>query len=1373
MASFYLVAIVDTLSVPLSQNAKITNTEKFEYTPVLDPSDNMGNCEDVNDITAPVIPNDYIEHSNRLKATVFAQRLGLSLANGVDRLIFKNHDFAQFFDPKYLFNKGYFGSVEEYENLVDCANTKNLVLFPPIKTPEIYAGTRVLVIIGLSKEDSKKLKTSAQTTVLAEAYNNTIGQQKGGYDYQKEFEREFELVDDADWIEGGDLTELDYIEGGGVDSIASKIKNSIKGTKRTFVGRVVDVCNKEDGKYYKIEYQYDVPNTKEEKKEEKEETVKEKSLFGTLGKTLTDAGKTLKKGASEFVKVGEKLAGMKEQAEIEPLYSDFEKGIKGESKPPDTKKPEEEKKDGVPIPEIKHRGLPHNPIPTLIPPPPSEYKVLDKWIHEDFVYKERVFRSSKNFMRMNDEVNIPFRNPAIFPVFHMIKYSYGKMFNFGRINLIWHMVNALQKSMKPYENTINEIVILGPMDNILMKNVLKADNPKAASQVNKISNDEVNRQNKEEEKENAEEKGKESKTGGRTAKNRHTNHNKTQKKQKGGLNFSGTIKGDIGVIIDKIGKYMYCKNLRLIHGHEEGLAGKAFKSIVGSAEPKENEYAKFAIPNTHVMYYVEEEQRRFLGLAIMYFTDVENRDHNNSIFMEPYPFVNYFDIGIENMYNNSTPEEPYNLNNTIDSFLQNEYSGKSTYELVKILADFVWPERQHFVDTVTKGGDLSIRRGLSAAAKAVSKTASVVKHAVRKGTNVGIQAVGELAAKNNMVLNKLFDYSFKRMVYYRLIDMHRSVFTVDGKFEPPAKLNRTTNSQRITENMLEMCKFYLKLKFVFIRGAHFPCSSALNIISGFTSNPVATFVQGLLPEVLAPFIQVNTPQCYCACIICAFGLFSMYPYPSTYVKIYTKKLLGMNVASQPGQSFEDMIINSNREKVVKYVQDRKYKGFATLEEVPADMSFYIVDLEQEKVLLSDKKNNVEEYKKWFKEDREKENDPIKYKTGTMSDHPYFIVTDEVLDESAISGETSQMTGIQSIPEPNPAPSGASSSEPNPAPSPALSPEPNPASSPEPNPALSPAPSPALSPEPSRAPSPAPSPTPSPAPSLKRNQQYRIVYMKNETPYKYMLAEQSTNSGQTGFIDIIFKYNNTVVTHEDVRKFMKIYDDYGRGTNNHTVVTGFDIYDSTGQHKLLGMENESVNQNYKISDSQKTIDFHTFIDNYIAYTKLKQLISDIDSAEKFAKQYNATVTDDNLKVFFKNFTFQFEINKTQNFINALNFYIEPYQVKEFNIVDNYIQLNGNKSVVLGKYISFTPCTDDDRNGINTKNDLLDTEFVDSIILNFEQRPYMKFEKKEVLFNSFFANNTNVDTDIVYKILKADNINDIPEEVILSLNIYKKK
>uniref|UniRef100_A0A6C0B4F5 Uncharacterized protein n=1 Tax=viral metagenome TaxID=1070528 RepID=A0A6C0B4F5_9ZZZZ len=437
------------------------------------------------------------------------------------------------------------------------------------------------------------------------------------------------------------------------------------------------------------------------------------------------------------------------------------------------------------------------------------------------------------FYKLNEEINIPFENPDMFIVFHMLKYQFKKTLNLGRINLLYHILSSFGKAMRqnePYYNTLKGFSI--PEDPKLRKNLdAVATTPQeVVAKFTEQTNKQLAKEKADDDKETDTEStpiteqqvtGQQAQTAGkkRTTKSKRSRKNKTKKILKGGLHFSGTVDGDIGVINDKISKYIFGKNLRTPEWRD-----KLFDS-------------------NHPLKYVEEEQKMFLALAIIYYknmTNTEQKQKYDDFFMEPNPFSNYLD-----------ETQNKDLTTDIEMELKN-YEGKTPYQMVLILADLVWTNRKHQVGQV--GGLFNIPN-----------------IGIRKSVNKSIQYVGESIAKNNMFLNKIFDYAFKRMVFYKLKKLFIPV-TVN------AETKTLTPEQK--NSLYETVNFYRKIKFSTLSSADFSCTTTTNNALAIVSNPFAgvmgygsTFSN--LPPALQTASQLNTPQCYITTLLYAYILFFM------------------------------------------------------------------------------------------------------------------------------------------------------------------------------------------------------------------------------------------------------------------------------------------------------------------------------------------------------------------------------------------------------------------------------------------------------------------------------------------------------------------
>jgi hypothetical protein len=106
---------------------------------------------------------------------------------------------------------------------------------------------------------------------------------------------------------------------------------------------------------------------------------------------------------------------------------------------------------------------------------------------------------------------------------------------------------------------------------------------------------------------------------------------------------------------------------------------------------------------------------------------------------------------------------------------------------------------------------------------------------------------------NNRILDKIFDYSYKRMVYYRIKEMH-------------GEANSQVDNQFIG-------RFYVKIYYSIIMSAHFTCTTAVNVTLGVLSNPLASFgivIPVNLPPIAKTLTQANTPQCYISSLFATY-----------------------------------------------------------------------------------------------------------------------------------------------------------------------------------------------------------------------------------------------------------------------------------------------------------------------------------------------------------------------------------------------------------------------------------------------------------------------------------------------------------------------
>jgi hypothetical protein len=730
------IGIIATLIKPF-----IVKKEDFDYNlgrEIEVTTDELRPCTEKISIPSDYQNDDSVGEVAKRTASFVSQRAGLSLADGVDRLIFKNQDYLELFSKEYLFNKGYYGSTEEYKNLLK-SGVSSTFLNSRNNSPIMYPGTRVNV----------KIPGFLNSNMVARLVKKTVDGE-GKFSYIVEYKKK---IDQKSWS----------------NLVSSSAKNLTGMTEL---------------------YQLENP-------------VKEM--------ILKSDGPTLPFSNIELNDTKECCPCSKETP-----------SSGGDATPPD-----------VPViqnPIIDEQEQPM--LETIIEPQTQindatnsnpYYKQHPCPIPAELVTKN-MSSAVPLFYKLNEEFNIPFENPDMFIVFHMLKYQFKKTLNLARINLLYHILNSFGKAMRQNEAYYSTLKGLSyPEDPELQQN-LKAAETTPSDKIAKFTTEtdkQLAKEKADDDKETevatpvqAQNAGKK-----RTTKSKRYRKNKTKKITKGGLHFSGTVDGDVGVINDKISKYIFGKNLRTPEWRDKPFNDK------------------------HPLKYVEEEQKMFLALAILYYknmTNAEQKQKYDEIFMDLNPFSNYLD-----------ESQNKDLTNDINTELVN-HEGKTPYQMVLILADLVWPNRNHQVGQL--GGLFNIPN-----------------MGIRKSLNTKIQYVGESIAKNNMFLNKIFDYAFKRMVFYRLKTL----------FVPITVTAETKTLTREQKNSLyETVNFYRKIKFSTISSSHFTCTTASNVALGVISNPFAGAMgYGAavtnLPHALHTVAQLNTPQCYIATLLCAYVLFFM------------------------------------------------------------------------------------------------------------------------------------------------------------------------------------------------------------------------------------------------------------------------------------------------------------------------------------------------------------------------------------------------------------------------------------------------------------------------------------------------------------------
>ena len=631
------------------------------------------------------------------------QRLGLSLSNQVDRLIFKNQDYVELFKKDYLFNHGYFGNEEEYRNLKESVEGGTFLMVPN-KSPAITKGTTVYV------------KINGDYTMKGRI--NSWREIKGKKYY---------------WVEY--KTNL---------NTKKSLGNSIKSATKSLAG-LTEFAEIEDAlKQNKIIISQD-------------NTSHPSGLPNVL--CLNDV--------VQFNVAMRPFSGgqIMDRFDSPPVAPSSQNHI---SKPPNT--------------EI--REVCPNPY----------YKVFPYPIPEDLV-KKNMSTSIGDFYKLNEEINIPFKNPKMFTVFHILKYTVKKAFSVGRMKQLYSILKSMKYALNSDKDILSAFRKNKPpkeLEKIIKENRVDETGNKEIGELFTT----IYKKEDEPPSTNTTVRNQETKRrpGGmmKGSDDQRVPHNKTMKR--GGLASSITEKGRIEVIIDKLRKYIYCKNLS--HA-EEYVALLHIRLLNGKTFPGGK------LPDDHLLKYAEIEQRRFLMLGILYY---ENKSTlwkdifpkgwktllDSKVIRSSFP---YFDFNEEQNNKQIT-------NEMIDSEIKTAYSKKSTYEMVKKLADL---------------------------------------------------ALNNRIRGNNRILDKIFDYSYKRMVYYRIKEMH------DGA-------NSQVDKQFIG-------RFYVKIYYSIIMSAHFTCTTAVNVTLGVLSNPLASFgivIPVNLPPIAKTLTQANTPQCYISSLFATY-----------------------------------------------------------------------------------------------------------------------------------------------------------------------------------------------------------------------------------------------------------------------------------------------------------------------------------------------------------------------------------------------------------------------------------------------------------------------------------------------------------------------
>jgi hypothetical protein len=540
----------------------------------------------------------------------------------------------------------------------------------------------------------------------------------------------------------------------------------------------------------------------------------------------------------------------------------------------------------------------------------SNYQLLKYPIPKEMFKKKESSLVLKSFFKLNEEQLVPFINQDFFVFLHMFKYNLKKAYAMGRINIVYHNVKAIGLSLKDKKFTTSDEdssqsvpskVIYGQVLNLEEKNdpdyyknylfayrkfmtedaqqVMKtlkytwdstsksiSESLKKAKEFLSVSPEQkkeaLQKAIQESDKETTQEtqvqipsQGDAIKQGGRTKNYKIRVHKyKTRKMNGGFMNTSfGPLANPRGVVIDKLAKYLYVDNIK--------------KNI-----PDANIHPE--------LKYVVEEQKLFLGLAIQYFIELrdsqkqatDNKDPkfksealkaldqklDNAGISKESPFEDYKETS-ENYKKDS------NESTTIKTYLESkEYQDKSVSDLINLLVPLAFPPSKQ------TGGLFGIKsmgiadRATSFANKTGSLAARTVSNAskglatgiskTRKAISSGISRMGEAAFPNNGKLNKVFDFSHKRMIFDRINNLYQAKDPVSDQ-----KKHRD-----------QLVDFFKEISWCIMMSAHFSCSTILNF---------ATMVQNPLKGIpVLDMLGINTPHCYISGIIMMFLLYQIGPF---------------------------------------------------------------------------------------------------------------------------------------------------------------------------------------------------------------------------------------------------------------------------------------------------------------------------------------------------------------------------------------------------------------------------------------------------------------------------------------------------------------
>jgi hypothetical protein len=276
-------------------------------------------------------------------------------------------------------------------------------------------------------------------------------------------------------------------------------------------------------------------------------------------------------------------------------------------------------------------------------------------------------------------------------------------------------------------------------------------------------------------------------------------------------------------------------------------------------------------PLSKVLTYAGEEQRRFIGLALqIYETGVESaRIQAKDLSTKSFSFT-----------------EENSVSSDVDAYLNNKHSGKDIETLISDLANKM--------STAQAGG-------LSMPNLGIKSTLTNGRSYVANRT---------LNRDDDIALNQIFNYSYKRMVNDRLRKIfewriRKKELTEEQKAEVTENGGDIVHVETFKKHRETVNEFLKEFSWSIIMSAHFTCSTATNLALAWF-NPL-TVIPGMPPQLTA-LISPVTPQCFISGIMFTSLLFKLKPisanillgYDDIEKKLENPSAFTKSVASETG-----------------------------------------------------------------------------------------------------------------------------------------------------------------------------------------------------------------------------------------------------------------------------------------------------------------------------------------------------------------------------------------------------------------------------------------------------------------------------------------